>query len=234
MGGGTAGSRAERVFEKYAGTIGDFDGYSRKMDWNHYDMGQRLKLAEIVRQDMEQKGTLHRPVVDLGSECGGMTYALLEEGLNVISVERDFENYLVSRLVNDKTIQCDAFDMADVKDAGALVSYMFLGACMPYETDESGTPDAGKKNAENLRAVFDTLGESSDTIYSVELQREISGWFGWHALDGKQIHEKLKEALPDWEIDSLGDFGVFTSSYDDVEDRLGFRFTKQRGNSNER
>lgn len=217
-------SEAELAFKDYAKVVGiSDDPYAMKLDWNHYDMSQRLKLAGKVKADLESKGKNGRLVVDIGSEYGGMSYALLREKLNVLSVESDFENYLVSKLVNGNTVQEDAFDLRLDEEAGAVVSYMFLGACMPKS-------DGAANRMETVRKTFDGLAEyyQTDTVYCVELQRELSGWFGECALDEKQIQEKLKEALPDWEIDSLGDFGVFSSSHDDIEDRLGFRFTKRK------
>lgn len=215
----------EAVFENYAKLVG-MDECEKKRDWKIYNMSERMKLAKKVRRDLEKDGKLGRPVVDMGSEWGGMSYALLEEGLNVISVENDFENYLVSRAVNENTVQEDAFALKLDEQAGALVSYMFLGACMPGRADESGTPEAARKNMERVRRTFEGLASSynTDTVYCVELQRELYCLFGWHALDERQIEEKMKEALPGWDVESLEGFGVFVG---DMEDRLGFRLTRK-------
>lgn len=203
------------------------DECEKKRDWNHYSMKERLKLAKIVSENLKDKNGL---VVELGSEKGGMSYALLRERLRVLSVENDFENYLTSKLVNENAVLEDAFDFKPEEKAAAVVSYMFLGACMPGKSDTSETKEAGKRNAERVRQTFESLAEHyrTGTFYSVELQRELYGWFGWHALDKEQIEKKMKEALPGWEVESLGEFGVFVGgSYDDIEDRLGFKFVKK-------
>lgn len=229
-----ANSEAESAFEDYAKIVGISDEpYTKKLDWNHYDMGQRLKLASKVKADLKSKGREGGLlVVDLGSESGGMSYALMRNGLKVLSVENDFENYLVSKLVNENTVQEDAFAFRPDEEAvGAVVSYMFLGACMPKA-------DGDDKRMETVRKTFDGLAGSynTDTIYCVELERElVYGWFGeHHALSEKEIKAKLEETLKDWEVEPLGGFGVFVSSDDDIEDRLGFKFTKKRGPINER
>ncbi len=226
-----ANSEAESAFEDYAKIVGiSDDPYTMKLDLNHYNMGERLKLAGKVKSDLESnKGKRASLVVELGSESGGMSYALMRNGLKVLSVENDFENYLVSKLVNENTVQEDAFTYRPDEAAGAVVSYMFLGACMPKAD--------GNNRAETVRKTFDSLADSynTDTIYCVELERELYGWFGeHHALNEKEITAKLKETLKGWDVEPLGNFGVFVSSDDDIEDRLGFRFTKKRGPINER
>lgn len=219
-----ANSEAELAFEDYAKIVGiSDDQYTMKLDLNHYDMGERLKLAGKVKSNLDGKGKGDSLVVDLGSESGGMSYALIRHGLKVLSVENDFENYLVSKLVNENTVQEDAFAFRPDEEAGAVVSYMFLGACMPKA-------DGDDKRMETVRKTFDGLADSyrTDTIYCVELERELYGWFGEHALAEKEIKAKLEEALKGWDVEPLGGFGVFVSSFDDIEDRLGFKFTKKK------
>lgn len=218
-----ANNEAESAFEDYAKIVGiSDDSYTMKLDLNHYNMGERLKLAGKVKSDLKSKGHESRLVVDLGSESGGMSYALMRNGLKVLSMENDFENYLVSKLVNENTVQEDAFTYRPDEEAGAVVSYMFLGACMPKA-------DGDENRMEKVRKTFDGLADSynTDTIYCVELERELYGWFGEHALSEKEISAKLEETLKGWDVEPLGGFGVFMSSFDDIEDRLGFRFTKK-------
>lgn len=191
-----------------------------EIDLRAYDMSQRLKLSDIIVGDSKSV------VADLGSAFGGMSYALKERGLKVVSTEirRGFCKSYLKNVNEYNVIHCDSFH-PPLKDVDALVSYMFLGLYLPEQL--------AKKN-ENISDVFEELSSSADTIYSVELKSEYSGWFewrslfGWKSFDQDEIRENLGKALPNWDVEFLGKFGQFVTTDGYTEDRFGFRFTRRK------
>lgn len=213
-GGGSAGDRSKTVFEKYS-KLHNLSKYEQQDDQERYDMSQRLRLADTVAADG------HRIVADLGSMSGGMTHALREDGLVAISTEMvpEFCSGYLKKTNDDATvIRCDSFRLP-LKGVDALVSYMFLGLYLPDRRDNG--------NNKSIGDVFDELSRSSDTVYSVELKSEYEWWFGPDVLTPRELEQKLKEHLPDWDVESLGKFGVFDTDYCDTAERLGFKFTKK-------
>lgn len=209
--------RAKSVSGRYSGLLG-FNAYQEESDVRNYDMFQRLELADIVAKDG------HKRAADLGSQWGGMSHALSETGITVISTEFLYEhckNYL-KKLGND-VIHCDSFCLP-LKKIDALVSYMFLGENLTRQFH-------GKHGIEEI---FKGLFGAADTIYSVERKSEYSGWFGRKTLEPDEIRTKLTESLPDVDVEFIGTFGKFTAEDEEegefcyYEDRLGFKFTKKK------
>lgn len=206
-------SRAGNVFRGYLTLVG-FDERDGEMDLRNYGMAHRLKLADIVASDG------HKVAADLGSQYGGMSHALKECGMRTVSTEylgSHCKRYL--KRVNDEVVRCDSFRLP-LRNLDALVSYMFLGAYLPSEL---------RKGRHGLGEVFDELSRSAGTIYSVEPQSEYSAWFGGRDLLGAdEIELKLKEKLPDFEVEPLGKFGMYKKPLSFFpERRLGFKFTKK-------
>lgn len=212
------GGRAEKAFRSYS-VLAGFGRENREIENSFYDMADRLKLADAVASDG------HRAAADLGSQFGGMTYALKACGVdNVVSTEHSkayCKRYLAR--VNDNVVRCDSFRLP-LRNIDALVSYMFLGAFVPDELEKNRT----------LSEIFKELSKSSGTIYSVEIQQEYSNWFGKKMLEPREIRKKLKETLQDFEVEYIGSFGKYGRLFWKQE-KLGFRFTKkQEGPKNER
>lgn len=226
--------RTKYVSEKYAKMHG-LPGEMMERDYKDYDMSQRLRLADMVAADD------HKTVADLGSQKGGMSHALKECGVEAISLEYDG-----SRCENDlkkvnpgNVVRCDAFHppFKRVPDAVA-VSYMFLGWFVPEELAKGRT----------LADIFSGLSPFPK-IYSAELQFEYSSWFadprelkravndgrprGWFGqmelLEPQEIKLKLEGALPDWEVEDLGNFGARRGLDGESYGRLGFRLTRKGG-----
>lgn len=221
------GSRADAAFRRYSDLLG-FGKYQEDGDDRSYDMSQRLKLAELVVKDGK------RVVADLGSHWGGMSHALKEAGVKrVVSTEHilSYCTKYIRKVNKDDLVLCDSFHLP-LRRLDALVSYMFLGQNlgqnrMPYVL---GDP-------QGLKEIFERLSGSADTIYSVERQSEYSRWFDPKWFDPKErtvfaseeIGKKLRAALsPDFEVESLGGFGLYRECPADAEARLGFKFTKKR------
>ncbi len=205
-------SRADAALRSYSALAG-FDWRDEEMDLRNYDMSQRLKLADIVASDG------NRTVADLGSQYGGMSHVLKECGMRTVSTEyldSHCKRYL--KRVNDEVIRCDSFRLP-LRNLDALVSYMFLGAYVPFEL----------RKGRSLGEVFDGLSRSAGTIYSVEPQSEYSAWFGGGEMPGAgEIELKLREKLPDFEVEPLAKFGLHKRRPSFFpEKRLGFRFTKK-------
>lgn len=202
--------RAEKAFRSYSALVG-FDWRDEEMDLRNYGMAQRLRLAEIVAVDK------HKVAADLGSQYGGMTHALKECGMRTVSTEyldSHCKKYL--KRVSDEVVRCDSFHLP-LRNLDALVSYMFLGAYLPSEL----------RKGRSLAGVFDELSRSAGTIYSVERKSEYSAWFGGtDVLGSGEIESRLREELPDFEVEPLGKFGVYKTSFF-PEKRLGFRFTRK-------
>ncbi len=209
--------RAEKAFRSYS-ILAGFGKENYEVERLFYDMADRLELADAVASDG------HRSAADLGSQYGGMTHALKECGVRAVSTEyldSHCKRYL--KRVNDEVVKCDSFRLP-LRNLDALVSYMFLGAYVPFEF----------RKGRSLGEVFDELSISSDTIYSVELQQEYSNWFGKKTLEPGEIEQKLKGTLQDFEVEPLGKFGVherrlsfFPEGTFIPEKRLGFRFTRK-------
>lgn len=217
----THDERSRKVFDKYSKLQRLWD-WGEEDDWRIYDMSQRLKLSDIIVGDGKML------VVDLGSESGGMSYALKECGLRVVStdIRRVFRDSDLRQVNNYNIVRCDSFH-PPLKDVNALVSYMFLGLYLPEQL-------AKGSERKTINDIFEELSSSADTVYSVELKSEYWGLFGWKSLNQDEIRENLGNALPDWDVESLGKFGQYITEDGDTEDRLGFRFTKKRGPRNER
>lgn len=209
MSGGS--ERSKTVFEKYS-KLHNLSKHEQEDDQERYDMSQRLKLADMVTADG------HKVVADLGSQYGGMSHVLKEDGLMAISTEMApaFCKRYLKKPDDDAVIRCDSFRLP-LKGVDALVSYMFLGLYLPDELGKNRT----------IRDVFDELSRSSDTIYSVELKSEYELWFGPDVLTPGELEQNLQGFLPDWDVELLGKFGVFDTDYCDTEERLGFKFTKK-------
>lgn len=225
--------RAGNVFRGYSYLLGA--GKRREeLDRQTYDMSQRLKLAEMVAAEGNWL------VADLGSEHGGMSYALKECGLEAVSVEYDgprCKNEL-KKVNPGNVVRCDAFHPPFRADSPskpeAAVSYMFLGWFVPEELAKD----------RDLAGIFAELPFSK--IYSAELQFEYSSWFagpdelkravkdgrpkGWsrgmELLEPREIRTDLEWALPGWDVEYMGTFGA-RPLYGKLHDRLGFRFTKK-------
>ncbi len=199
----------QQVVRSYSEKL-DLRRYQEFMDSDIYDMSQRLRLADIVAKDG------HRRAADLGSQWGGMSHALRETGVRTVSTEFLYEycrDYL--RKLDCDVVHCDAFRLP-IRNADALVSYMFLGKYLPRECEKGWA----------IADVFEELSRSSDTIYSVELQSEYSKWFSGKLLEPERILRELETALPDFDVEALGDFGTSSEWPDyEVERRLGFKFT---------
>lgn len=206
--------RAEKALRSYAAMAG-FDERDEDMDLRNYGMVHRLELADIVAADGGGK-----TVADLGSQYGGMTHALKECGIRTVSTEyldSHCKRYLNG--VNDgEVVRCDSFHLP-LRNLDALVSYMFLGAYVPVEL----------RKGRGLGEVFDELSRSAGAIYSVEPQSEYSAWLGGREIMGAdEIEVRLREELPDFEVEPLGKFGTYKSrSSFFPEKRLGFRFTRK-------
>lgn len=201
--------------------------FEEKCEREQYDMGQRLRLAGKVAEDG------NKIVADLGSLVGGMSYALKECGVRAVSTELGKKNCkrIRARGINDDVVWCNSFKLP-IRDVDALVSYLFLGAYVYPRL---------RKNS--LSKIFRELSKSADTIYSVELKSEYTDWFNWHEPDTPSgIKERLDRALPDFEVEYLGEFGKYKDEYlvrgkfmdgdfaldEHIEDRLGFKFTKKK------
>lgn len=220
--------RAKEVFGKYA-KIHGLSGNGAERDYKNYDMSQRLRLADMVVADG------HKSVADLGSQKGGMTHALKEAGVKVVSTEmyvRFFcggpgyaEYFKDLRKVNDDVVCCDAF-RPPFRGLDALVSYMFLGMYLPGKL-RKGRRWLFRKPI-TINDAFDELSKSADTIYSVELQSEYSsGWFGRKkGMEPSEIEKTLKGALPDFDVEFLGAFGTYTAGTS-PDERLGFKFSRK-------
>ncbi len=209
MGGET---RFARVLREYSEKLG-FDKRDEETDNRAYDMSQRLKLAEMVAADGKTV------VADLGTQWGGMSHALKECGLGVVSTEY-ISSYCKKyiRKVNDEVIRCDSFHLP-IRKVDALVSYMFLGQNLPDE----------RRKGPSMGEIFEELSRTADTIYSVDLQAEYSAWFDTESLlEPADIEKRLKEALPDFKVEPLaGNFGLLTEC-GQMLDRIGFKFTKRK------
>ncbi len=230
--------RADAAFRRYSKLVG-LESCRKDADIRTYDLSYRLKLADVVAAEGNNGF-----VTDLGSEYGGMSYALLDAGVNVVSAE--YENSKckneLQKINPGNVVRCDVFrsPFRSVQDgypkSPAAVSYMFLGWFVPEELAKG----------RSLAGVFGGL--PFQKIYSVELQFEYSSWFarperlkravvagrrsGWskvmELLEPSEIKLKLEEALPEWDMEDLGSFGARSlegKSYD----RLGFKFTRKRG-----
>ncbi len=217
----TAGPVEERYLKLH-----DAGEFETKCEREQYDMNQRLKFAKLIAEDGK------KVVADLGSLAGGMSYALKEYGVRAISTDIRKVNCkrIKERGINEDVVLCNSFKLP-IRDADALVSYMFLGAYAYPRLKING-----------ISKVFDELSRSADTIYSVELKAEYQNWFrgdpetatgedakfikNVRALitAGKldeaitklslarsntddQIKEKLDKALPDFKVEYLGEFG---------------------------
>lgn len=213
-----------------------FDGYmrlhnaaERDTKWHDdelYDMEQRLKLAKKVVNDNG-----NRRVADLGSYYGGMSYALRACGAKPVSAEISAHRCrsIKNRGINDEVVRCDSFSLP-LREMDALVSYMFLGLCIPEKPGQM----------RDLAGIFRELSKSAGTIYSVELKREYAGWFENGRTDKKAvilkadpgdpeiIGKRLEEALPDFEVEYLGEFGRYRETGTATDDRIGFKFTKKK------
>ncbi len=205
------GERFENVLRQYCNILG-FDKHEKKADTNAYDMSQRLRLADIVARDG------NNVVADLGSQGGGMAYALKDCGVRAVATEFDYnecKDYL--KKLGMDVIHCNSFYLP--LKADAAVSYMFLGQNLPSQL----------RKDRKIKDIFDMLSRTTDTIYSVELQAEYSDWFGHKQLESGEIEERLKECLPDFQVEYIGDFGVFSegAEYDGFIDRIGFKFTRK-------
>ncbi len=206
------GNRTVNALRKYSDALG-LEPYQEEDDRRAYDMSERLKLADIVAKDGKKK------VVDLGSQAGGMSHALKGAGVEkVVSTEhiRQFCTKYI-RHVNDDVVLCDSFRLP-IRNADALVSYMFLGQAL------LGQPGKNRGMAE----VFDEFSRSAGTVYSVELHSEYCEWFGAkNNMGPEELEQKLKGALPDWDVERLGEFGTYRGHPDAAEMRMGFKFTKK-------
>lgn len=208
---GREASRFERVFEDYSRKLG-FDKYDEEIDHKAYDMSSRLKLADIVAREGK------RTAGDLGSEYGGMSHALKAVGIRAVSTEYLSSNIKFLKKPEGDVVRCDSFHLP-LKNVDALVSYMFLGKFVPHEIHRG----------RNLAEIFGELSMSADAIYSVELQAEYSHWFESDedaVLESNEIEDRLKAALPNFEVKPIGDFGLLTEC-GQMLDRIGFRFTKK-------
>lgn len=182
-----------------------------------YDMTQRMRLAKKVKADG------NKIVADLGSLYGGMSEALSKYGVNVVSTDNDRNNCESIRNRADEygmdkisVVMCNVFH-PPFKKLDAMVSHMFLGLFTLGELDKG----------RNLSEIFGELGRSTDTIYSVEFKDEYSAWFKKAIEDPKDIEQLLREALPGFDIEYMGEFGRFSTTYKDIE-RIGFKFVKKR------
>ncbi len=232
--------RAEEVFEKYA-KAHCLSKKDVERDYKNYDMSQRLRLADMVAADG------HKTVADLGSQKGGMSHALKEVGVKVVSTEiyvnkYPFENFLFCdiggfrdnplyveqfkdlRKVNEDAVCCDSF-RPPFRGLDALVSYMFLGLYLPDKLVRKGVWFFRKPRT--INDAFNELSKSADTIYSVELQSEYSDWFGSKkSMEPSEIKEHLKDSLPDFDVECLGAFGTYTAGTS-PDERLGFKFSRK-------
>lgn len=228
--------RAEKAFENYrslllgAGDVGIEAVSSLERDDRTYDMSQRLKLADRVAADG------HDVVADLGSRFGGMSHALKECGVRVVVSTEYSHTAKDIKKVNDDVVRCDSFRLP-LRNLDALVSYMFLGRYLPGQLLRTRT----------MRDIFGELSESAETIYSVELASEYHEWLNenyyHHSKTPEQLEKKMRAALPDFEVEFLGEFGKYAgyaSKRDTLLpdfpapsaiDRLGFKFTKKNASS---
>lgn len=219
-------TRNARAFRKYSEALG-LEKHQEYTDDESYDMSQRLKLADIIAKDGK------KTAVDLGSQAGGMTHALKEAGVEKVVSTEHIRAYCTKyiRHVNDGyAVVCDSFRLP-IKNADALVSYMFLGQNMgqnrkPYQLG----------NPAGLKDIFERLSKSADTVYSVELQTEWSRLFDpkWAyqqertLFEPEEIEKRLKGALsPDFEVESLGSFGIYHEE-NRAFPRFGFKFTRKK------
>ncbi len=222
----TIGSVVEERYLK----LQNADKFETKCEREQYDMGQRLLLAGKVAEDGK------KVVADLGSLVGGMSYALEECGVRAVSTEIGKANCkrIKERGINDDVVLCNSFRLP-FRDVDALVSYMFLGEYVYPRLRNT-----------NLSKIFRELSRSADTIYSVELKSEYKDWFKEDPETADEIKEKLSEALPDFDVEYLGEFGKYKDEHivrgrfmdgdvalDDehTDDRLGFKFTKKKNTS---
>lgn len=186
------GSTEERYLKLQ--NAGEFE---EKTDREQYDMGQRLRLAERVAADG------NRMVADLGSLVGGMSYALKDCGVRAVSTEIGKKNCkrIRERDINEDVVWCSSFKLP-LRDVDALVSYMFLGAYVYPRLRKNSLPK-----------IFGELSKSADTIYSVELKSEYRDWFRQEPDTPSEIKEKLDRALPDFDVEYLGEFGKYEDEH---------------------
>ncbi len=215
------GSTEERYLK-----LQDANEPETKVELEQYDMGQRLRLAGQVAKDG------NKIVADLGSLVGGMSYALKECGVRAVSTELGKKNCkrIRKRGINEDVVWCSSFKLP-VHNVDALVSYMFLGAYVYPRLRKNSLPK-----------IFGELSKSADTIYSVELKSEYRDWLRQEPDTPSEIKEKLDRALPDFEVEYLGEFGKYRDEClvrgrftegdvaleTHIEDRLGFKFTRKK------
>lgn len=212
----------EKVFRKYIGLHGDDEELS-VMDSRAFGMGERLKLARKVEEDG------NKIVADLGSHFGGMSHALKEYGVRTVST--DIAKRKCKRIkgndINEEVVQCDSFRLP-LRGIDALVSYMFLGMYIrPLLRD----------GRSSLSGIFDALLRSADAVYSVELKSEYTEWLNgnneyfnklfYSDYGSNLIEQKLRKALPELEVEYLGEFGDYAES-GRASGRTGFKFTKKK------
>lgn len=219
---------AKSAFGEFSEAL-NFDANGMKNYGCEYGMEKRLILASIVAEDGKGR------VLDLASGRGMMTAALQKYGIDVVSTEIGgplCKNEL--RKVNPaQVVQCDAF-RPPFKEKGfdAIVSYNFLGE--GYMLSELA-------KGRTLRDVFEEFSRSSDTVYSVELQANYSGWFVPLAelkkngfLESGELKARFENELGEnWDVSCLGPFGIWIPDKDEtsrsgIYDRIGFKFTKRK------
>ncbi len=223
---------AESAFKEFSDAL-NFDRDGKKNHGCGYGMEKRLMLASKVAEDGKLK------VLELASSRGITTFAMRRYGIEVVSTEIEMplcRNEL-NKVNSGRVVRCDVFRPPfKEKSFDAIVSYNFFGE--GYMADEFA-------KGRSLRDVFEELSSVADTVYSVELQANYSGWFtplkelpknnnNDNGFEPDELKDRFERALGEgWNVSYLGPFGIWIPAKDEtsrsgIYDRVGFKFTKKK------
>lgn len=219
---------AESAFKEFSDAL-NFDGNGKKNHGCGYGMEKRLMLASKLAEDGKRK------VLELASSRGITTFAMRRYGIDVVSTEIEMplcRNEL-SKVNPGHVVRCNAFRPPfKEKSFDAIVSYNFFGE--GYMTDEFA-------KGRSLRDVFEELSLVADTVYSVELQENYSGWFtplkelpknNNNGFEPDELKTRFERTLGEgWDVSYLGPFGIWIPAKNEtgrsgIYERVGFKFTK--------